>query len=49
MLQPDNVYVCDHFGLKQDGPSISDNVGNAIYAKIRNGIVYDGVGLRAAG
>lgn len=42
MLQPDDVYVCDHFGLKQDGPSIGDNVGNAIYAKSHNGIVYDG-------
>jgi regulator of RNase E activity RraA len=42
MLQPDDVYVCDHFGLKQDGPSIGDNVGNAIYAKTHNGIVYDG-------
>jgi regulator of RNase E activity RraA len=42
MLQPGDVYVCDHFGLKQDGPSIGDNVGNAIYAKTHNGIVYDG-------
>jgi regulator of RNase E activity RraA len=42
MLQPGDVYVCDHFGLKQDGPSIGDNVGSAIYAKSGNGIVYDG-------
>jgi regulator of RNase E activity RraA len=42
MLQPDDVYVCDHFGLKEDGPSIGDNVGNAIYARSHNGIVYDG-------
>jgi len=42
MLQPGDVYVCDHFGLKQDGPSIGDNVGNAIYARTHNGIVYDG-------
>jgi regulator of RNase E activity RraA len=42
MLQPQDVYVCDHFGLKQDGPSIGDNVGNAIYARSLNGIVYDG-------
>ncbi len=42
MLQPGDVYVCDHFGLKQDGPSIGDNVGNAIFAKSGNGIVYDG-------
>jgi regulator of RNase E activity RraA len=42
MLQPRDVYVCDHFGLKKDGPSIGDNVGNAIYARTGNGIVYDG-------
>ena len=42
MLQPGDVYVCDHFGLKEDGPSIGDNVGNSIYAKSGNGIVYDG-------
>jgi regulator of RNase E activity RraA len=42
MLQMGDVYVCDHFGLKKDGPSIGDNVGNAIYAKSGNGIVYDG-------
>jgi len=42
MLQPGDVYVCDHFELKQDGPSIGDNVGNAIYAKSGNGIVYNG-------
>lgn len=42
MLQPGDVYVCDHFGLKQDGASVGDNVGNAIYARSHNGIVYDG-------
>jgi hypothetical protein len=42
MLQPGDVYVCDHFGLKQDGPSVGDNVANAIYAKSHNGLVYDG-------
>ena len=42
MLQPRDVYVADHFGLKLDGPSIGDNVGNAIYARSGNGIVYDG-------
>lgn len=42
MLQPGDIYVCDHFGLKEDGPSIGDNVGNAIYARSGNGIVYDG-------
>jgi regulator of RNase E activity RraA len=42
MLQKRDVYVGDHFGLKEAGPSIGDNVGNAIYAKSGSGIVYDG-------
>lgn len=42
MLQKRDVYVSDHFGLKEDGPSIGDNVGNAIYARSGNGVVYDG-------
>jgi regulator of RNase E activity RraA len=42
MLQPRDVYVCDHFELKENGPSIGDNVGNAIYARSHNGIVYAG-------
>ena len=42
MLKPGDVYVCDHVDLKQDGHSIGDNVGNAIYAKSHNGIVYEG-------
>lgn len=42
MLQPRDVYVCDHFRLKVNGPSIGDNVGNAIYARTGNGIVYNG-------
>jgi regulator of RNase E activity RraA len=42
MLQKRDVYVSDHFGLKVGGASIGDNVGNAIYAKTGNGIVYDG-------
>lgn len=42
MLQPRDVYVSDHFGLKENGASVGDNVANAIYAKSGNGIVYDG-------
>jgi regulator of RNase E activity RraA len=42
MLQRRDVYVSDHFGLKQNGPSVGDNVANAIFAKSGNGIVYDG-------
>jgi regulator of RNase E activity RraA len=42
MLQQRDVYVSDHFGLKVNGASIGDNVGNAIYARSGSGIVYDG-------
>jgi len=42
MLQPRDVYVSDHFGLKENGASVGDNVGSAIYAKTGNGMVYDG-------
>jgi len=42
MLQRRDVYVGDHFELKQDGPSIGDNVANAIYARSGNGVVYNG-------
>lgn len=37
-----DVYVADQFGAKKNGPTIGDNVGNAIYARTGNGIVYDG-------
>jgi regulator of RNase E activity RraA len=37
-----DVYVADQFGIQINGPTIGDNVGNAIYAKSGNGIVYDG-------
>lgn len=37
-----DVYVADQFGAKRNGPTIGDNVGNAIYARTGNGIVYDG-------
>lgn len=42
MLQKGDVYVADQFGAKRNGPTIGDNVGNAIYARSGNGIVYDG-------
>jgi regulator of RNase E activity RraA len=37
-----DVYVADQFGIQINGPTIGDNVGNAIYAKSGNGIVYAG-------
>lgn len=42
MLQKGDVYVVNQFGAKLDGPTIGDNVGNAIFANTGNGIVYDG-------
>ena len=42
ILVKGDVYVADQFGADKDGPTIGDNVGNAIYAKTGNGIVYDG-------
>ena len=42
MLQPGDVYVVNQFGAHLDGPTIGDNLGNSIYAKTGNGIVYDG-------
>lgn len=42
MLQQGDVYVADQFGAHEDGPTIGDNVGNAIYTNSGNGIVYNG-------
>lgn len=42
LLVKRDVYVADQFGAHIDGPTIGDNLGNSIYAKTGNGIVYDG-------
>lgn len=42
MLVKRDVYVVDQFGAHVDGPTIGDNLGNSIFAKSGNGIVYDG-------
>jgi regulator of RNase E activity RraA len=42
MLVPGDVYVVNQFGAHEDGPTIGDNLGNSIYAKSGNGIVYNG-------
>jgi regulator of RNase E activity RraA len=42
MLVPGDVYVVNQFWAHQDGPTIGDNLGNSIYAKSGNGIVYNG-------
>jgi regulator of RNase E activity RraA len=42
MLVKRDVYVVDQFGAHEDGPTVGDNLGNSIYAKTGNGVVYDG-------
>ena len=42
LLVKRDVYVVDQFGAYENGPTIGDNLGNSIYAKTGNGIVYDG-------
>jgi regulator of RNase E activity RraA len=42
LLVKGDVYVVDQFGAHEDGPTIGDNLGNSIFAKTGNGIVYDG-------
>jgi regulator of RNase E activity RraA len=54
MLVKGDVYVVDQFGAHEDGPTVGDNLGNSIFAKTGNGIVYDGAvrdinGLKALG
>ncbi|MDB5112016.1 MAG: RraA family protein [Mucilaginibacter sp.] len=41
LLIKGDVYVADQFDAHKNGPTIGDNVGNAIYAKTGNGIIYD--------
>jgi regulator of RNase E activity RraA len=42
ILTKRDVYVADQFGAHIDGPTIGDNLGNSIFAKTGNGIIYDG-------
>jgi regulator of RNase E activity RraA len=42
MLVKRDVYVVDQFEAHVDGPTIGDNLGNSIFTKTGNGIVYNG-------
>jgi regulator of RNase E activity RraA len=42
MLQAGDVYVADGMGKIAWGTLIGDNLGNSIYAKSGNGVVFDG-------
>jgi 4-hydroxy-4-methyl-2-oxoglutarate aldolase len=41
MLQKGDVYVADGFGKIADGTLIGDNLGNSIYAKSGNGVIFN--------
>jgi 4-hydroxy-4-methyl-2-oxoglutarate aldolase len=41
MLREGDVYVADGFGKIIDGTLIGDNLGNAIYARSKRGVVFD--------
>lgn len=42
MLKPGDVYVADCFGKGPDGTLIGDNLGNSIYTKSKNGVIFYG-------
>jgi 4-hydroxy-4-methyl-2-oxoglutarate aldolase len=42
MLRPGDIYVADGYGKIVDGTLIGDNLGNAIYAKSKNGVIFYG-------
>ncbi len=49
MLKPGDVYVADGFGKIVDGTLIGDNLGDAIYAKSGNGVVFNASGREMEG
>ena len=42
MLQPGDVYVADQSYIYDDGPTVGDNLANAILGNSGNGFVYNG-------
>lgn len=42
MLKPGDVYVADGFGKIVDGTLIGDNLGNSIYTRSKNGVIFYG-------
>jgi 4-hydroxy-4-methyl-2-oxoglutarate aldolase len=42
MLKTGDIYVADSYGKIVDGTLIGDNLGNAIYAKSKNGVIFYG-------
>ena len=48
ILKPGDVYVADGYGRIIDGTLIGSNLGNAIYANSKNGVIFD-AGVRDEG
>jgi 4-hydroxy-4-methyl-2-oxoglutarate aldolase len=42
MLKPGDIYVADGYGKIVDGTLIGDNLGNSIYTKSKNGVIFYG-------
>ena len=42
VLVPGDIYVADGYGKIIDGTLIGDNLGNSIYAKSKNGVIFYG-------
>jgi regulator of RNase E activity RraA len=42
MLKPGDIYVADGYGKVIDGTLIGDNLGNSIYTKSKNGVIFYG-------
>lgn len=42
MLVPGDIYVADGYEKIVDGTLIGDNLGNSIYAKSKNGVIFNG-------
>ena len=42
ILLPGDIYVADGYGKIIDGTLIGDNLGNSIYAKSQNGVIFNG-------
>jgi 4-hydroxy-4-methyl-2-oxoglutarate aldolase len=42
MLKPGDIYVADGYGKIVDGTLIGDNLGNSIYSKSKNGVIFYG-------
>jgi len=48
-LSPGDVYVADGFGKIAQGTLIGDNLGNAIFNKSGNGVIFDGAARDLSG